>query len=111
MQTINSLEDIQNKSDLAGMSLFYFSRPACGVCTAIKPKVLTMLEEFPEIPSYYVNLDDVPEAAGQLSLFTIPAILIYADGKEVVREARYISIPDLADKVRRPYGFIYKEDN
>lgn len=111
MQTINSLEDIQRKSDLPGMSLFYFSRSACGVCTAIKPKVLIMLEDFPEISSYYINLDDVPEAAGQLSLFTIPAVLVFTDGKELVREARYISIPDLADKVRRPYEFIYKEDN
>lgn len=111
MQTINNLEDIQSKSDLAGMSLFYFSRSACGVCSAIKPKVLNMLEEFPEIPSYYVNLDDVPEAAGQLSLFTIPAVLVFSEGKELVREARYISIPDLADKIRRPYEFIYKRDN
>ena len=66
-----------------------------------------MLKEFPEIPSYYVNLDEVPEAAGQLSIFTIPAGLVYAGGKEVVREARYMSIDDIAEKIRRPYNFLY----
>ena len=89
------------------MSLFYFSRPSCGVCSALKPKVSSMLKEFPEIPSYYVNLDKMPEAAGQLSIFTIPAVLVYAGGKEVVREARYMSIDDIAEKIRRPYNFLY----
>ena len=65
------------------------------------------LKSFPEIPSYYVNLDDVPEAAGQLSPFTIPAVLVYAGGKEVVREARYIFIDDISEKIRRAYGFLY----
>jgi thioredoxin-like negative regulator of GroEL len=109
MQIMERLTEIQRQSEQKGMSLFYFSRPACGICSAIKPKVLSMLEEFPEISSFYVNLDDVPDAAGQLSLFTIPAILVFADGKEVVREARYISISDLAGKIRRPYEFIHSD--
>ncbi|MCK5737377.1 MAG: thioredoxin family protein [Spirochaetaceae bacterium] len=107
MQDINDYSEFQNISEGEGMSLFYLSRPACGVCTALKPKVSSMLTEFPEIPSFYVNLDDIPEAAGQLSIFTIPAVLVYAGGKEVVREARYISVDDLAEKIRRPYGFLY----
>jgi thiol-disulfide isomerase/thioredoxin len=110
MQDINDYPEFQTISEGDGMSLFYLSRPDCGVCTALKPKVRNMLNEFPEIPSYYVNLDNIPEAAGQLSIFTIPAVLVYAGGKEVVREARYISVEDLADKIRRPYGFLYGGD-
>ena len=111
MQNVKKLLEIQELSKREGMSLFYFSRPACGVCSAIKPKVMTMLEEFPEIPAYYLNLDEIPEAAGQLSIFTIPAVLVYTDGKETVREARYISISDLREKVRRPYDFLYNGGN
>ena len=110
MQNIKEYSEITNISEAEGMSLFYISRPSCGVCTALKPKVKRMLEEFPEISSFYVNLDTIPEAAGQLSVFTIPAILVYAGGKEMVREARYIAINDLAEKIRRPYGFIYQQD-
>jgi len=110
MQNIEEFSEIQDISEKEGMSLFYLSRPACGVCTALKPKVGNMLKEFPEVPSYYVNLDDIPEASGQLSIFTIPAILVYAEGKEVVREARYISVEDLADKIRRPYGFLFGKE-
>jgi len=107
MQNIEDFSEIQNISEGQGMSLFYISRPSCGVCTALKPKVRHMLEEFPMVPSYYVDLDNIPEAAGQLSVFTIPAILVYAGGKEVVREARYIAVDDLAEKIRRPYSFLF----
>lgn len=107
MKTISDFESIIRERDSDGMSLFYFSRPSCGVCSAIKPKVISLLEEFPDIRSYYVNLDDIPEAAGQMSVLTIPAVLAYADGKEIVREARYISMDNLSEKIRRPYSFIH----
>ena len=93
------------------MVLFYLSRPSCGVCSAIKPKVLSLLEAFPEIRSYHVNLDEVPEAAGQLSVLTIPAILAYTGGKEIVREARYISMDDLRAKIERPYSFVFNRSD
>ena len=109
METISDFESIVREKEAPGMALFYFSRPSCGVCSAIKPKVISLLGEFPEVRAFYVNLDDVPEAAGQLSVMTIPAVLAYADGKEIVREARYISMDDLAGKIRRPYSFIHGE--
>ncbi len=96
MKMIRDFDSLQNERDAVGMTLFYFSRPSCGVCSAIKPKVISMLKEFPEVRSFYVNLDEIPEAAGQLSVLTIPAVLAYADGKEIVREARYIAMEDLS---------------
>ena len=107
METINDFDTLISIRDTEAMVLFYLSRPACGVCSAIKPKVIALLKEFPEIRSFYVNLDEIPEAAGGLSVFTIPAVLVYAGGKEIVREARYISMDDLAGKIRRPYRFIH----
>ncbi|MBF9014445.1 MULTISPECIES: thioredoxin family protein [unclassified Oceanispirochaeta] len=104
LQELNDLETIQKAMSSEGFHFFYFSRPACGVCGAIKEKVLLMLKDYPGISSYYINLDNVPEAAGQFSLFTIPAVLLYIDGNEIIREARYISMDDLEAKVARPYG-------
>lgn len=103
LDELYDLDTIESAMASSGFHFFYFSRPACGVCGAIKEKVIKMLEKFPEIKSYYVNLDAVPEAAGQLSLFTIPAVLLYVQGNELVREARYISMDDLESKITRPY--------
>ncbi|MDC7232136.1 MAG: thioredoxin family protein [Spirochaetales bacterium] len=104
MKELHDMESIQKQMEEKGFQFFYFSRPACGVCGAIKEKALSMLTDYPGIKSWYVNLDLVPEAAGQLSLFTIPAILLYSDGHELVREARYISMDDLEAKIARPYA-------
>ena len=103
LEELNDLETIQKLMSSDGFHFFYFSRPACGVCGVLKEKVKHMLKDYPGISSYYINLDNVPEAAGQFSLFTIPAVLLYIDGNEIIREARYISMDELEDKVSRPY--------
>ncbi|QEN06934.1 thioredoxin [Oceanispirochaeta crateris] len=107
MTDLKDMQEIQDLMSSDGFHLFYLSRPACGVCTAVKEKVLVLLEDFPHIDSYYVNLDLVPEAAGQFSIFTIPAILLYVNGSEYVREARYLSITDLEHQIRRPYELAF----
>jgi thioredoxin-like negative regulator of GroEL len=103
LQELKDFETIQKLMSSEGFHLFYFSRPACGVCGVLKEKVQHMLKDYSGISSYYINLDNVPEAAGQFSLFTIPAVLLYVDGNEIVREARYISMNDLEAKISRPY--------
>lgn len=106
MKPLDSFDAIQQNMEKKGMSLYYFSRPSCGVCGAIKPKVREILAQYPEIRAFDINLDQVPEAAGQLSIMTIPAVLVYADGKEWIREARYFSMSELSEKIRRPYEML-----
>lgn len=103
MTEITSLEELQNRLSEEPFVLTYFSRPDCGVCTALKPKVREMIAELPEATSYYVNLDLFPEAAGTYSIFTIPGILLFVDGKETIREARYVSAPELEHQMNRLY--------
>ena len=86
------------------MVLAYISRPSCGVCTALKPKIEEELSAYPEIVSRYVNLDTIPEAAGHFSVFSLPGILLFVDGKETIREARYVGIDDLFSRIDRVYS-------
>lgn len=66
-----------------------------------------MLEDFPKIEAGYVDLDNIPEAAGKFSVFTIPGILIYIQGKESIRKARYVSVDELAGEISRYYNLLY----
>jgi len=81
--------------------LFYISRPACGVCGALKPKINNIAANIDGLQVYYLNLDNDESVAGQYSIFTIPGILVYVDGKEFIREARYISVDDINDQLTR----------
>jgi thioredoxin 1 len=89
------------------MKLFYFSRPDCGVCKTLRPKIETMVrEEFPLMEFKYFDLDEQPELAGEYSIFTIPAILVFFNDKETIREARYVSVEALEDSIRRYYDML-----
>jgi thioredoxin-like negative regulator of GroEL len=97
--TSTSLEEI-NQAISGGFTLVYLSRTDCNVCKALLPKVETMAREM-EVKMLYVNLDNVSEAAGQFSIFSIPALLLFIDGREYLREVRYISIDEVARQITR----------
>lgn len=85
------------------MAMVYVSRPDCGVCTALKPRVAAAVKAYPKIELRSVDLEAIPAAAGAFSVFTVPAILVYVDGKEAIREARHVSVDDLFSRVDRLY--------
>jgi thiol-disulfide isomerase/thioredoxin len=104
------IEDASQVDDILsseGMKLLYLSRPDCGVCTALKPRVAAMLEDFPRIEAYDIDLDRFPILAGRFEVFTIPAVLVYADGREFIREARYFSVEELAGRIHRYYELLF----
>jgi len=107
LQEFDTLEEIHEFIESGRIRLLYLSRPECGVCTAIKPKVIDIIREYPEMEGTYINLDTIPASAGEFSIFTIPGILVYIDGKEMIREARYISIDDITSRIDRFYVMMY----
>jgi thioredoxin-like negative regulator of GroEL len=101
MIEVTSLEQLKQLIAEKPFVVAYFSRPDCGVCTALKPKVAEMVAHLSEARAYYVNLDEMPEAAGEFSIFTIPGIVLFVDGRETIREARYVSVDDLESQMHR----------
>lgn len=101
METLNSLEDIKKQIDSKENLLLYLSREECSLCKSLKPKVDKLLSQYPFIKGYYIDLNLDPLVSGQLSIYTIPGILIYIDGKESYREARYISMDHLKNYMER----------
>lgn len=87
---------------------FYLSNPECNVCKVLKPKVIELIKsEFPMIQYYYVDLNEAKEIAGQLSVFTIPTIIIFFDRKEMIRVSRNIHIKELKEQINRYYQMIF----
>lgn len=89
------------------MTLVYFGNDTWGVCKDIKSKVLTLLEEYPEIKFVYVDVEKSHNVAVHYNIFTVPGILLYVDGKESIREARHISVLDLESKINRYYEMLF----
>ena len=87
---------------------FYLSTPECNVCKVLKPKVIEMIEsDFPEMKFCYVDLNESKEISGQLSVFSVPTILVYFEGKETIRASRNIHLDELREQIDRYYKMIF----
>jgi thioredoxin 1 len=87
---------------------FYLSTHECNVCKVLKPKIIEMIKnDFPRINFYYINLNEAKEISGQLSVFSVPTILIYFEGKESIRVSRNIHPDELHHQIERFYKLVF----
>ncbi|GAB3046241.1 thioredoxin family protein [Virgibacillus ainsalahensis] len=85
------------------LSFLYISRPNCSVCHGLKPQIQELMENYPKIKLGSVDASEVEEIAGRFSIFTVPVLLLFVDGKEYVREARIVHMELLDEKINKIY--------
>ncbi|CAM3626718.1 thioredoxin family protein [Cytobacillus oceanisediminis] len=73
------------------------------------PQVEEVLKEYPRIEAGLVNAGKVTEIAGFLMAFTVPVIVLYLDGREALREARFVPIEKLREDLQRIYEGVFGE--
>ncbi len=90
------------------MVLAYFSHDKCSVCKVLKPKVEELLNQnFPKIKQVYCNVENSPEIAATHTVFAVPTILIWIEGKESYRLSRNVGLMELQEKLERPYKMLF----
>ncbi len=101
MQTIEEI-DKSIKENLAVM--LYFSAPTCNVCHALKPKLLEAIESnFEEFKILSIDTSIEQEIAAHFSVFAIPTVLVFLDGREFLRKSRHMSVDEVVWEIERPY--------
>lgn len=101
MEAVNTLATLNERVAETEQLLVYVSHPGCSVCHALKPQVEDMLVDFPDIEAIAVDSDEVPDIAGAYSIFTVPVVLFFIDGKEMLRRARFVPIGELTHQLER----------
>ena len=106
--------EITNQSELEQLNsetpalLLYFFNDSCAPCMALRPKVEEMINrEFPLMKHAYINSAALPELSAANNVFASPTIVVYFDGKETFRVSKYVSISELAGRIRRYYNLIF----
>lgn len=104
MQTIENINNIiQEKMAV----MLYFSAPTCNVCHALKPKLLEAIDNnFKEFEIVSVDTSVSQEIAAHYSVFAIPTVLVFLDGKEYLRKSRHMSIGEVINEIKRPYDIM-----
>jgi len=84
--------------------LLYFSGENCNVCHALRPKFKELFDtEFPQIKQIYLDAHEHAEISAHYSVFSVPTMLVFLDGREFVREGRAVSMHKLKEQLERPY--------
>ena len=89
--------------------MVYFSGENCGVCEVLRPKIKSMLKEkFPKVKQIFISAEEFKATAADLSIFSVPSLIIYLDGKEFIRKSRNISVLELENELKRPYSLYFE---
>lgn len=87
-------------------AIIYFGTQSCSVCHGVEPQVKNLLKEYLDIKSKFIWINAKNEIIGEFQIFTFPVLIMFIDGKEVFRMARFIPMTDLKNKIDRLMNFI-----
>ncbi len=103
MQTISTTAQLERLKS-SSVVLALFGGPNCGVCQAIKPKLETLMHQrVPQVALAYIDCEYSPDICGQHSVFSLPAVKLYIEGKPYLEQARCFSLNELTDEIERIY--------
>ncbi|MCY1049312.1 thioredoxin family protein [Mammaliicoccus sciuri] len=91
MKIITTFDELNKQIDAHTFTLIYVSSENCSVCKADHPIVQKMVEDY-DIPAYEIVANQMPEAVGQLNLFTSPVVLLYYSTCFVRSKGNFITI-------------------
>lgn len=106
MQSLYSIEEMDSFIEEERITLLYISQPNCSVCHALLPQVEELLEEYPSVQARQMDATEVPEVAGRLSVMTVPAVLVFVEGKEMFRKARFVPLGELNQQLAKLNHFL-----
>jgi len=106
MNSLNSIDDIKYFIKENKFVMLYFSSDGCNVCDVILPRLEELLKKHSKVMSGHVEIQNMPSVASVFGIFTIPAIILFLEGKEILRQARYINFLDLEEKIQRFSEFV-----
>ncbi len=100
---INEIEQAISKNRLC---LFYVKAPDCGVCNVMHSKVERLVENYPQLLSFYTDITEEPLIASRFLVYAGPTILLMLEGKEVYRSSRFIDLEELERKIDQLIEFL-----
>ncbi|HRY99907.1 MAG TPA: thioredoxin family protein [Bacteroidales bacterium] len=92
--------------------MLYFYNDHCAPCISLRPKVEYLIEqEFPRMKLVMVNGESEALTAASFGVFSHPTLILFFEGKEYIRESKYVSIGQLDRAIRRPYDLLFQDQS
>ena len=105
---LKSVEEFENIKNSQKAFVLYITDGTCNVGENIAPKLENLIaDHFSKLKLYYSYTNNTPEIAAQLSIFTVPTLLVYFDGKLYIQKSRTFSLQELATEIERYYNLLF----
>jgi thiol-disulfide isomerase/thioredoxin len=101
MDTLTSLAAVEQLLAGPGLRALFVSQPDCSICRVLLPKVQAVVDAVPGVSLAYVDAAEVPDVAGRFNILTAPVVLVFGDGRELLREGRFVRIEEFEAALRR----------
>ena len=101
MQTLSHSQDLQAALAASPLVVVQFGSASCAPCAALKIKLDAFASAHPMVSALYVPIENFPEVSAQNSVFTVPTLLLFAEGKEAFRVSGYFGLAAFLSKVER----------
>lgn len=88
---INAIEKYSEVKDIINKELVMIIAKShtCNSCHTITNILEKNLSNFKEINKHNIYVDDIEEFRGEHLIFSVPTIMIFSKGKELLRQSRY----------------------
>ncbi len=104
-----TLEELQTTIRTEAGVLLYFSGESCNVCHALRPKFKEVFDaNFPLLIQLFLDAHETAEISAHCQVFSVPTMIVFMDGREFAREGRSVSLHQLTEQLKRPYGMMAK---
>ncbi len=87
IKNYNDIKKILNKE----LVMVIAKTHTCSSCQTIENTLQSNLANYHEIETYGVYVDDIDKFRGEYLIFSVPTVLIFSEGKELLRESRYMN--------------------
>ncbi|MGM0166168.1 hypothetical protein IGI39_001125 [Enterococcus sp. AZ135] len=91
---MNHLTSVQESLIDETNNVVFISSATCSICHVDEPKARELAENY-DIPFHHLDIMQEPELAGFFEVLTVPAVLVYHNGKEIARQARFIDFKSM----------------
>lgn len=111
MQNVLSPEELNIHIVTEDALLVYFSHEHCNVCKVLKPKINELINGYyPKFRILFCDTLAQPEIAAQYTVFTVPTIVIWFQGKETFRFSRNIGLQEFENTIKRTYYLLFDQE-
>lgn len=96
-----SLEEVKAVVEQNELAFVFLYGEHCSVCHGVLPQVKPIVEAYETIAKVQADVENIPELSGAYTVFTVPVILLFYNGKEVLRMARFIESDKLSHQLKK----------